>query len=93
MVKLMRAQSCLSYGDIKSLLDRVEMPEGFPVAEFDSDDVLHRALLICEDVESDSGLPEHTATAIDNGDAHLEGSRIDSQSPHSSSAPHLRAVN
>jgi hypothetical protein len=93
MVKLMRAQSCLSYGDIKSLLDRVEMPEGFPVAEFDSDDVLHRALLICEDVESDSGLPEHTATAIDNGDAHMEGSRIDPQSPHSSSAPHLRAVN
>jgi hypothetical protein len=94
MVKLMRAQSCLSYSDIKSLLDRVEMPDGFPIAEFDTDDVLHRALLICEEVESDTvAAPESASAQIDSGNDRDDGHRMDAQSNPTSTSPILRAVN
>lgn len=93
MVKLMRAQACLSYGDIKSLLDRVEMPEGFPVAEFDTDDVLQRALLICEEVEDKSlEIPKSASGSIGHSDIQEDTTRIDGLSTAPGAAPHLRAV-
>jgi hypothetical protein len=45
LVKLMRTRSVLTYGDIRSQLDRVQMPDGFPVASFGQDDILQKALL------------------------------------------------
>lgn len=45
LVKLMRAQSCLAYGDIKHLLDRVKMPVDFPVAEFDTEEMMEKAMM------------------------------------------------
>jgi hypothetical protein len=48
LIRLMRGQACLAYGDIKHLLDRVVMPADFPVAEFDTDDMMERALLAIE---------------------------------------------
>lgn len=45
LVKLMRTRSVLTYGDIRGHLDRVEMPDGFPVARFDDDEILRKALL------------------------------------------------
>lgn len=95
MVKLMRAQSCLSYGDIKSLLDRVEMPDGFPVAEFDTDDVLHRALLICEEVEAVTVGTSETAPKFDEVDDQInDGKRSDAPvKNHGATQQHLRDVN
>jgi hypothetical protein len=88
MVKLMRVQACLSYGDIKSLLDRVEMPEGFPMAEFESEDVLQRALLICEEVEPNSN--EGTPAAEQSVANNQNGPQIQAPAPN---GPQLRAVN
>lgn len=51
LVKLMRTRSVLTYGDIRSQLERVQMPEGFPVAKIDNEEILHRALLEYEDHE------------------------------------------
>jgi len=94
MVKLMRAQACLSYGDIKSLLDRVDMPDGFPVAEFDSDDVLNRALLICEEVEDVSApAPTLADTSSEAGEVLDSFDRATPQSASTDTAPHLRVVN
>ena len=45
LISLMRKQPCLTYGDIRSLLERVEMPEDFPVAQFDSEDTLIKGLI------------------------------------------------
>jgi hypothetical protein len=45
----MRTRSVLTYGDIRSHLERVKMPDGFPVARFDDDEVLQRALLTHDD--------------------------------------------
>jgi hypothetical protein len=45
LIQLMRKQACLTYGDIGSLLDRVEMPESFPIAQFDTEDTLIRGLI------------------------------------------------
>lgn len=45
LIKLMRTRSVLTYGDIRSYLDRVTMAEGFPVAKFDESDILTKALL------------------------------------------------
>lgn len=49
LVKLMRTRSVLTYGDIRSLLDRVSMPDGFPVAKFDDGEVLMKGLLTHDD--------------------------------------------
>jgi hypothetical protein len=78
MVKVMRVQACLSYGDIKSLLDRVEMPDGFPKAEFETEDLLQRALLICEEVDA---VPADTVADTDQS------------SSHNQDGPQLRVVN
>jgi hypothetical protein len=40
----MRGQHCLSYRDIKHLLTIVELPAGFPKAEFDTDEMMDKAL-------------------------------------------------
>lgn len=45
LVKLMRTRSVLTYGDIRPQLDRVRMPQGFPVAQYDDSEILNRALL------------------------------------------------
>ncbi|MCF5381963.1 hypothetical protein GIW05_00305 [Pseudomonas syringae] len=45
LVKLMRARNVLTYGDIRVHLERVKMPDGFPVARFDDTDILQKALL------------------------------------------------
>lgn len=45
LVKLMRTRSVLTYGDIRSHLNRVTMPEGFPVARFDDREILLKGLL------------------------------------------------
>lgn len=45
LVKLMRTRSVLTYGDIRSQLDRVSMPDGFPVARFDDGEILMKGLL------------------------------------------------
>lgn len=45
LVKLMRTRSVLTYGDIRGLLDRVVMPNGFPVACFDDREILLKGLL------------------------------------------------
>lgn len=45
LVRLIRLQPCLTHGDIKHLLEQVEMPLDFPVAEFDTDEMMERALL------------------------------------------------
>lgn len=45
LVKLMRTRSVLTYGDIRSQLDRVSMPEGFPVAQFNDQEILLKGLL------------------------------------------------
>lgn len=45
LVKLMRTRSVLTYGDIRNQLDRVSMPEGFPVARFDDGEILMKGLL------------------------------------------------
>lgn len=49
LVKLMRARSVLTYGDIRGHLEHVVMPEGFPVAHFDESEILHKALLSHDD--------------------------------------------
>ena len=49
LVKLMRTRSVLTYGDIRSLLDRVSMPDGFPVAKFDDGEILMKGLLTHDD--------------------------------------------
>lgn len=49
LVKLMRTRSVLTYGDISGLLDRVKMPEGFPLAQFDEEEILQKALLTYDD--------------------------------------------
>ncbi|QOD01584.1 hypothetical protein IYR97_23995 (plasmid) [Pseudomonas fulva] len=45
LVKLMRARPTLLHMDLKHILDRVQMPEDFPAAEFDSDEAMERVLL------------------------------------------------
>lgn len=49
LVKLMRTRSVLTYGDIRSQLDRITMPEGFPVAKFDDGEILSKGLLTHDD--------------------------------------------
>lgn len=49
LVKLMRTRSVLTYGDIRGLLDRVSMPDGFPVARFDDQEILLKGLLTQDD--------------------------------------------
>lgn len=49
LVKLMRTRSVLTYGDIRGHLERVRMPDGFPVARFDDNEVLQKALLSYDD--------------------------------------------
>ena len=49
LVKLMRTRSVLTYGDISGLLERVKMPEGFPLAQFDDEEILQKALLTYDD--------------------------------------------
>lgn len=49
LVKLMRARNVLTYGDIRVHLERVKMPDGFPVARFDDTDILQKALLAFEE--------------------------------------------
>ncbi len=57
MIRLLRGQHCLAYGDIKHLLDRVVMPPDFPVASFDSDEMMERALLkLSHDIEPEPAL-------------------------------------
>ncbi|MCT8164100.1 MULTISPECIES: hypothetical protein [Pseudomonas] len=45
LVKLMRGRPTLLHMDLKHILDRVQMPEDFPAAEFDSDEAMERVLL------------------------------------------------
>lgn len=45
LVKLMRTRSVLNHGDIRPLLDRVEMQDSFPVARFEDKDIFQKALL------------------------------------------------
>ena len=49
LVKLMRTRNVLTYGDIRTHLERVKIPEGFPVARFDDSDILKKALLAFDD--------------------------------------------
>ncbi len=60
LVRLMRIQPCLTHGDLKHLLEKVEMPLDFPVAEFDTDEMMERALLglihEAEPVDEDVGI-------------------------------------
>lgn len=49
LVKMMRKRSVLTYGDIQANLDRVKVPAGFPVARFDTGDILQTALLEQQD--------------------------------------------
>lgn len=44
LITVMRGQHCLSYRDIKHLLAKVELPAGFPKAEFDTDEMMTQAL-------------------------------------------------
>jgi len=44
LITVMRGQHCLSYRDIKHLLTIVELPAGFPKAEFDTDEMMDKAL-------------------------------------------------
>lgn len=62
LVRLMRGQHCLAYRDIKHILDRIEMPADFPVAEFDTDEVMERALLA---IGNDSG-PDYVEHVADD---------------------------
>ncbi|WGK63500.1 hypothetical protein QAO71_17175 (plasmid) [Halopseudomonas sp. SMJS2] len=45
VVSLMRKRPCLTYSDIRRLLERVKMPEDFPVAQFDSEDTVIKGVL------------------------------------------------
>lgn len=49
LVKMMRTRSVLTYGDIRPYLERVTMPDGFPVARFEDDEILLKALLTHDD--------------------------------------------
>lgn len=49
LVKMMRTRSVLTYGDIRPYLERVIMPDGFPVARFEDDEILLKALLTHDD--------------------------------------------
>tara|TARA_R110002124_G_scaffold128157_23_gene288807 strand:+ start:35321 stop:36610 length:1290 start_codon:yes stop_codon:yes gene_type:complete len=51
LIKLMRTRSVLTYGDIRSYLERVTVAEGFPVAQFDDPDILSKALLEYHEVD------------------------------------------
>ncbi|HDS1721786.1 hypothetical protein NPS53_09755 [Pseudomonas putida] len=64
LVKLMRTRSVLTYGDIRSHLDRVSMPEGFPVAKFDDGEILMKGLLTHDD---------HQEVTLDGAFDHLGG--------------------
>ena len=44
LITVLRGQHCLSYRDIKHLLAKVELPAGFPKAEFDTDEMMTRAI-------------------------------------------------
>lgn len=45
LVKVMRTRSVLTYGDIRSVLEQVHLPEGFPTPNFGNDEVLQHAQL------------------------------------------------
>lgn len=49
LVKLMRTRSVLTYGDIRTHLEMVTMPDGFPEARFDDNEILQKALLTHDD--------------------------------------------
>lgn len=48
LITVMRGQHCLSYRDIKHLLSMVELPAGFPKAEFDTDEMMTKALAMLD---------------------------------------------
>lgn len=64
LVKLMRTRSVLTYGDIRSQLDKVTMPDGFPVARFDDSEILLKGLLAHD---------EHAEVTLEGAFAHLGG--------------------
>lgn len=82
LVKLMRVQACLSYGDIKGLLERVEMPDDFPVAEFDSEEVMVKALLAFDDAPEVTleGVRGDTVDEADRDDFRPEGTKAQTAS-------------
>ncbi|MGE8063941.1 hypothetical protein [Pseudomonas sp. NPDC089569] len=45
LIRLMRGRTTLLFEDIKHIIDRVELPSDFPRAEFDTNEVMERALL------------------------------------------------
>lgn len=50
LIKLMRARPWLAHADIKHLMARVDLPEDFPRAEFDSNEQMEQALAqICHE--------------------------------------------
>lgn len=45
LIRLMRGRTTVVYEDIKHILDRVELPAEFPLAEFDTNEVMERTLM------------------------------------------------
>jgi len=45
LIKLMRGRTTVVYEDIKHIIDRVELPSDFPLAEFDTNEVMERTLM------------------------------------------------
>lgn len=84
LVKLMRTRSVLTYGDIRGQLDRVEMPDGFPVARFDDNEILRKALLTHD---------EHVEVTLEgtfeqtNAEHESTHSATNQDAPHSTHTP------
>ncbi|HDS0956855.1 TPA: hypothetical protein QDZ28_000500 [Pseudomonas putida] len=85
LVKLMRGRPTLLHMDLKHILDRVQMPEDFPAAEFDSDEAMERVLLqISYDGPEDiSGTTEQSD--ISDGDFTVNQSNV--HTLHSTTGP------
>lgn len=94
LVKLMRTRSVLTYGDIRSQLERVQMPEGFPVAKIDNEEILHRALLEYEDHEEvtlEGSFTNETKTSFQETASEPEDgtvSHVAANDPHSEPEQH-----
>lgn len=93
LVKLMRTRSVLTYGDIRSHLERVQMAEGFPVADFNETEILQKALLTYDEHEEITLEDAFTQSEPSGDDAAIEekgASRQDCEAEdRSANQPHF----
>lgn len=76
LIRLMRGRSTLLFEDIKHIIDRVELPGDFPRAEFDTNEVMERALMQLTHDEPDTFDLEDQASMDFVPEAHATPSNV-----------------